>query len=597
MSGVSPSDRYADRLRRWESQASDLERLESRLGSARLLLAAAVIAIAWESWHGHSLSPWWLLAPIASFIGVVIYHAGVRRRRSRAQRAAAFYRSGLARIQDRWPGGGRQGERFSDPHHVYAADLDLFGKGGLFELLCAARTRMGEEALASWLLAPASVAQIRERHACIGDLRDRLDLREDLAVLGEDSNVGVHPQSLLGWAESPNVLEQPWIRWLARLLPLFCIAGAAAWAVLATPEPFIAVIVIEVAVLYGIGRRLTQVLDATENAFEDLKVFAGLLARVEREPFQVAQMRALAQSLSSQERSAARIIEQLSTIAELAGSRENLAVRWFLSVPLLYSVQVALAAERWRRAHGRKVRTWVEVAGKFEALSSIAQYGFEHPDDPLPELEERSPPSFQATSLGHPLIPAAQCVRNDVDLAGRTRALLVSGSNMSGKSTLLRTVGINTVLAMAGAPVRARALRLTPLRVGASIRVNDSMSEGSSRFYAEITRLRALYGLAGAAPPLLFLLDEVLQGTNSKDRRIGAEAIVRAFLERDAIGLISTHDLALTEMHGLEEGSLRNVHFQDEVQDGRMKFDFKLRDGIVERSNGLELMRSIGLKV
>ncbi len=597
MSGVSPSDRYADRLRRWESQASDLERLESRLGSARLLLAAAVIAIAWESWHGHSLSPWWLLAPIASFIGVVIYHAGVRRRRSRAQRAAAFYRSGLARIQDRWPGGGRQGERFSDPHHVYAADLDLFGKGGLFELLCAARTRMGEEALAGWLLAPASVAQIRERHACIGDLRDRLDLREDLAVLGEDSNVGVHPQSLLGWAESPNVLEQPWIRWLARLLPLFCIAGAAAWAVLATPEPFIAVIVIEVAVLYGIGRRLTQVLDATENAFEDLKVFAGLLARVEREPFQVAQMRALAQSLSSQERSAARIIEQLSTIAELAGSRENLAVRWFLSVPLLYSVQVALAAERWRRAHGRKVRTWVEVAGKFEALSSIAQYGFEHPDDPLPELEERSPPSFQATSLGHPLIPAAQCVRNDVDLAGRTRALLVSGSNMSGKSTLLRTVGINTVLAMAGAPVRARALRLTPLRVGASIRVNDSLSEGSSRFYAEITRLRALYELAGAAPPLLFLLDEVLQGTNSKDRRIGAEAIVRAFLERDAIGLISTHDLALTEMHGLEEGSLRNVHFQDEVQDGRMKFDFKLRDGIVERSNGLELMRSIGLKV
>ncbi len=600
MSGVSPSDQYADRLRRWETRASRLEAVESRLGSARLLLAAAAAIIAWESWHGHRLSPLWLIAPIAAFVGAVIYHASVRRGRTRARRAAAFYRSGLARIQDRWAGGGRQGERFADPHHVYAADLDLFGKGGLFELLCAARTRMGEEALASWLLAPATPEQIRERHACIGDLRDRVDLREDLAVLGEDSKVGVHPQSLLAWAESPNVLEQSWIRWTAFLLPLLCAATAAAWAVLGAPEAFVAVILIEVAVLYGIGRRLTQVLDSAENAFEDLKVFAGLLARVEREPFRVAQMKALIQSLSSQDESAARIIERLSTIAELAGSRENLAVRWFLSVPLLYSVQVALAAERWRRAHGRKVRTWVEVAGRLEALSSIAQYGFEHPEDSLPDLAdlaEGAPPSFQAKSLGHPLIPSAQCVRNDVDLAGRTRALLVSGSNMSGKSTLLRAVGVNAVLAMAGAPVRARSLRLTPLRVGASIRINDSLSEGSSRFYAEITRLRELYELAGAEPPLLFLLDEVLQGTNSKDRRIGAEAIVRALLERRAIGLISTHDLALTEMRGLEEGSLRNVHFQDEIEEGRMKFDFKLRDGIVERSNGLELMRSIGLKV
>ncbi len=597
MSGVSPSDQYADRLRRWETTAGRLEAVESRLGSGRLLLAAAAAVIAWESWHGHRLSPLWLLAPIAAFIGAVIYHARVRRGRTRARRAAAFYRSGLARIQDGWAGGGQQGERFADPRHVYAADLDLFGKGGLFELLCAARTRMGEEALASWLLAPASPEQIRERHACIGDLRDRLDLREDLAVLGEDSKVGVHPQSLLAWAESPNVLEQPWIRRTALLLPFLCAAAAVAWAVLGSPEAFVAVILIEVAVLYGIGRRLTQVLDSTESAFEDLKVFAGLLARAEREPFQAARMQALIQSLSSQDQSAARIIGRLSTIAELAGSRENLAVRWFLSVPLLYSVQVALAAERWRRAHGRKVRTWVEVAGRLEALSSIAQYGFEHPEDPLPDLAEGAPPSFQATGLGHPLIPSAQCVRNDVDLAGRTRALLVSGSNMSGKSTLLRAVGVNVVLAMAGAPVRARSLRLTPLRVGASIRINDSLSEGSSRFYAEITRLRELYELAGAEPPLLFLLDEVLQGTNSKDRRIGAEAIVRALLGRNAIGLISTHDLALTEMRGLEEGSLRNVHFQDEIEAGRMKFDFKLRDGVVERSNGLELMRSIGLKV
>ncbi len=175
--------------------------------------------------------------------------------------------------------------------------------------------------------------------------------------------------------------------------------------------------------------------------------------------------------------------------------------------------------------------------------------------------------------------------------------LLVSGSNMSGKSTLLRAVGMNVVLAMAGAPVRVRRLRLTPLRVGASIRINDSLQEGSSRFYAEIKRLQQIFDFAAADPPLLFLLDELLQGTNSKDRRVGAEGIVRALLNRGAIGLVSTHDLALTDIGGTGERRLHNVHFQDELENGRMLFDYKLREGIVTKSNGLALMRSIGLDV
>jgi DNA mismatch repair ATPase MutS len=189
------------------------------------------------------------------------------------------------------------------------------------------------------------------------------------------------------------------------------------------------------------------------------------------------------------------------------------------------------------------------------------------------------------------------CVRNHLSINVPTRVLLVSGSNMSGKSTLLRAVGVNVVLAMAGGPVRASRLRLTPLQVGASIRISDSLQEGSSRFYAEITRLRQIVDCARGNPPLLFLLDELLQGTNSKDRRIGAEGIVRALVDRGAIGLVSTHDLALTDMSGPLEGHLRNVHFQDELANGRMTFDYTLRDGVVTKSNGLELMRSIGLDV
>ena len=205
--------------------------------------------------------------------------------------------------------------------------------------------------------------------------------------------------------------------------------------------------------------------------------------------------------------------------------------------------------------------------------------------------------SLDGEALGHPLIAAAKCVRNDVTLDTETRVFLVSGSNMSGKSTYLRTVGVNIVMAMAGAPVRAKHLRLTPLTIGASIQVNDSLQEGSSRFYAEITRLRSIYDMAAERPPVLFLLDELLQGTNSKDRRIGAEGVLRGLLERGAIGIVTTHDLALTELEGLPEGALINMHFQDDLENGRMRFDFLLRAGVITKSNGLELMRSIGLKV
>jgi DNA mismatch repair ATPase MutS len=257
---------------------------------------------------------------------------------------------------------------------------------------------------------------------------------------------------------------------------------------------------------------------------------------------------------------------------------------------------VAFAAERWRRAHGQAVRTWLRAIGEIEALLSLATYSYEHPADPFPEFIEGDT-CFDGIEMGHPLVPAATCIRNGVRVGGESRVLLVSGSNMSGKSTLLRTVGINVVMAMAGAPVRAKVLRLTPLQLGASIRSNDSLQEGSSRFYAEITRLRQIFDLAGAQPPLLFLLDELLQGTNSKDRRIGAEGLVRALLGSGAIGLISTHDLALTEISGRSAGHLHNVHFQDEFEDGKMKFDYQLREGVVTKSNGLALMRSIGLDV
>ena len=594
---MTPDGEYASRLAANEAKVRRLEDIQGRIGVVRLLLAITFLLLAWSWWGAQWLSARWMLVPAAGFLCAVAYHAALRRRSSRAGRAVGFYRRGLARLEDRWAGSGNKGERFADIHHVYGADLDLFGEGSLFELLCAVRTRMGEETLAHWLLAPAPVAEIRTRQTAILELRDRLDLRERISALGGERDPVLHPDRFLAWAEAPPLLGEGWIRWAAYLLPALLIASLVAAELTGIWSPVLLVLAAEAVTVYRLRETLQAILLPAERAFdfEGLKTFAGLLLEIERERFGSAPMRSLVETSSSGGIRASARIGQLATIVMLSEERLNLMVGW-ARVPLLYTLQVAMAAERWRRAHGTAVRGWIEAAGRFEALSSLSQYGFEHPDDPFPVLLEGGA-CLRAQGIGHPLIPRAQCVRNDVTLPDPARVWLISGSNMSGKSTLLRAVGLNVVLAMAGAPVRANAFELTALQIGASIRINDSLREGSSRFYAEITRLRQLNDLSGRDPPLLFLIDEMLQGTNSHDRRIGAEAVLGALVERGAIGLATTHDLALTEIGGLAGGVLRNMHFEDHLEDGRMRFDYRLREGVVTKSNGLELMRAIGLRV
>jgi hypothetical protein len=595
---VIAQSEYQRRLREREIRAAEQEKVHIRLGNIRLGLFLIGAVMAWQIFHSHGFGAWWLALPAAAFAGVAAFHSRVLRARELALRAVAYYRTALDRVEDRWAGKGPSGERFADPHHVYSADLDLFGRGGLFDLLSTARTHMGEDTLAAWLLAPSIVEQIQGRHEAVAELRDDVDLREDLAVLGEDvlgedARAGVHPEQLVQWAEAPNRMQWPLLRPLSITLAALAIAALVYSWWRGPITPLVLVLLVEGAWMYRLRQQMQGVLHGAEHALRDLDLLSGVLARIERQPVHCRPLVTLQNKLTPGTSGASRAIAKLRTIGDLIDSRDNMFVR-LLDVPLMYSVQVAILAERWRRAHGAQVRGWLEAAGEIEALLSLAAYSFEHIADPFPEFVS-GPACLEAEELGHPLLPAASCVRNDVKLCDGRRALLVSGSNMSGKSTLLRAVGSNVVLAMAGAPVRARHLRLTALQTGASIRINDSLQEGSSRFYAEITRLRRLIDLSGAEPSLLFLLDELLQGTNSKDRRIGAEGVVRALVARGAIGMLSTHDLALTEL--ALDGQLQNVHFQDEFADGKMTFDYRLRDGVVTKSNGLELMRSIGLDV
>ncbi|HEV3482015.1 MAG TPA: hypothetical protein VGR97_06755, partial [Candidatus Acidoferrales bacterium] len=540
----------------------------------------------------------WIFAPVAIYALLAIAHERTLRARARAEAAANFYRRGIARIEDRWTGTGESGDRFRDTKHVYADDLDIFGRGCLFELLSTARLPMGENRLAEWLRQPSSPAEIRERHGSVTELREKTRLREDIAVLGNDLRVRLNPESLIGWAEAGPILPRHGVRLAAVVLSLCIIGALLYWASTGDYLPLLIGAALASIVNAIFRRRIKAILgDFSANA-DGILLFARILARIEAETFTDLRLQKLSAELRREGVPASSAVRKLARLVfwiDARGSMIAAILEWLV----LYSLQLAAAAEAWRRKYGRRMRACVEITAEMEALLSIAAYSHEHPGDPFPEIVETPERQaiFEGQGLGHPLLPAARCVRNSVALDAATRVLLVSGSNMSGKSTLLRVVGINAVLAFAGAPIRGKALRVTPLALGTRIRTADSLQEGLSNFYAEILRIRKVFELIDGEKPLLFLFDELLEGTNSHDRRIGAECLVRALIDEGAIGMVTTHDLALTDMAASINSVVRNAHFQDYIENGEMRFDFKLRDGVVTKSNALELMRLVGLKV
>jgi MutS domain V len=589
-----PRIEYAERRdARLAEAARRMQRFRT-LGILRLAALVVGLALGWLAYTG-SVAWWWLLPPVVGFLVLADMQQRLTQARRRCVRAAGLYEQGLLRLDDQWAGTGATGERFIVATHPYAEDLDLFGHGSLFELLSRARTRVGEETLANWLLAPAAPEVVRARQEAIAELRPRLDLREDLALLGEGVRSGEDAQTLAEWAAAP-----PWpISQLARVtamaLALLALLTLILWIAGFGGLPFLVALVVGRVFAFRMGGAVERIVSAVEGPGRDLTLLAEVLRRLERERFMSPRLVEVRAALDVEGMAPSQQIARLNRLIDLLDARRNMIFAPLAAV-LLWPLQFAIAIERWRQISGPAVPRWLRAVGELEALNSLAGYSYEHPSDPFPELLEGAA-RFEGDSIGHPLIPEARSVRTDLCLSDELRVLVVSGSNMSGKSTLLRTLGTNTVLALAGAPVRARALRLTPLQVGASIRVQDSLQAGASRFYAEITRLRQIVELTEETLPVLFLLDEILHGTNSHDRRIGAEGVVRGLIERRALGLITTHDLALARIAEGLAPRAANVHFEDHLEDGKMTFDYQLRPGTVERSNALELMRSIGLKV
>ncbi len=592
-----PHTEYTRRLAARRAEVARLARLSEQVSLGRLASVALAAGVWWFGVRPGLIGQLWVWLPVVVFFTLIFFHERVRRRQRLATRAVRFYEHGVERLEDRWAGAGEQGEQFADDKHPYALDLDLFGRGSLFELLCRARTRGGEQMLADWLRAPAAPEEIHARQAAVAELRNNLDLREELALKGEDIRVGVHPEMLVAWAQtSPRISALGRLRVTAALLAVANVATLAWWVNDgAKLFPFVAAIVVSGWFSWRLRASMLAIIGEIAQASRDLRLLAEILTCFEQERFICEKLAKLRSDLETQGVLPSRHIARLGRLINLLESQNNQLFLPFAAL-LVWAPQVTLAIEAWRQAVGPAVARWLAALSEGESLCSLASYAYEHPVDPFPEIVTNEV-CLHGEELGHPLLPDARCVQNTVCLQAPLQTLIVSGSNMSGKSTLLRTVGINAVLAFTGAPVRARHLRIAPLVIGATLRIQDSLQEGSSRFYAEIMRLSTLMHLAKGPLPVLFLLDEILHGTNSHDRQIGAEAIIRGFLKLGAIGLVTTHDLALARVAEALTPRAANVCFEDHFENGQLVFDYRMRPGIVQKSNALALMRSVGLEV
>jgi hypothetical protein len=593
---TDPRAEYHRRIARWDGVIARGERLHRVVSNLRLAVAAAGALVAWLAFERGAVSPAWLLPVFAGFLALVVAHARVLRRNERSVRARGLYTRGLDRIEDRWMTSGPDGARFLDGH-PYARDLDLFGPASLFQLVSAARTEAGEERLARWLGGPAPVDDVRARQAAVAELAPHLDFREALAVVAAEARVG-RTSALTSWA----ALKPVGLSRLAGALHTLCgvmtaTLVVAAFAGLVEVSVVAGWLLVQIGVAWTWRTRVAETIRRIGAASDDLGLFRELIETIEGKVFSSPALVVVRSRLMATGVPPSRRLARLQTLVSLLEQCEHNPYVRVIAAPLLARGQLAAAIDRWHGANREALSAWIDSVGEMEAFASLATYAYEHPADPQATLRSDGP-VFHATSLAHPLLPTAVAVPNDVRLGDDgPQLLVVSGSNMSGKSTLLRAVGLNVALALAGAPVRARALVLSPVVLGATIRIEDSLLAGHSRFYTEVLRIRSIVELLPGAMPVLFLLDEILHGTNSHDRRIGAEAILKTLVEADAIGLVTTHDLALTHTVAAFGRRAANVHFQDRIEDGGMVFDYRMRPGVVEHSNALALMRAVGLEV
>lgn len=600
----TPREVYAQRKEEFTQLYIEQKRTSSLISNLRTLVFLLGIGSGgYLIFRGqYSLGGIIIATGVVLFFYLIIQHEALNQKLQRTEHLVAINETGLARLEGKWSEFADTGSEFVDLDHPFSDDLDIFGHASLFQWINTTTTYFGRQNLRELLTSqPSQIVSIRARQAAIQELATRIDWRQRLQAEGLYITGGKNdPARLLNWAETPeDQVIRSWQIPLLYLLPAITIAAILTYFLIPGIHWLVPILPMVIQIVFHQTHK--KKMDALFKTFlkfkHTIRIYRGLLQLVEDAEFESPYLQQIQQRLTDEQgRRASAEIRRLGKLFDLIDIRYVPMYQLLCNALVLWELHCVRALEHWKANAGPAFRHWLMALGEAEALSSLAVIAHDNPDWVIPELiVDRQ--TFAARAMGHPLLPQGQRVCNDLTLTEKEQILLITGSNMSGKSTLLRTVGINLVLAYAGAPTCAREFACSLMEIYTSMRIRDNLEKSISSFYAELLRVKMIIEAARRRRPMLFLLDEIFRGTNSRDRHMGAKTVMENLSQEGAMGLVSTHDLELGDLEEKRDLKIKNYHFCEGYEGDRITFDYKLRPGISTTSNAIYLMKMVGIDI
>lgn len=594
---MNPENHYTERLSLTEGQLQQIKKQIFRISMLRLALFIAGIAGLYFFFNQTTLLIICICLTFLPLFILVKIHNRFFIRKEWLETQARIIQEELQALSGDYSS-FEDGKEYVNPEHPYSFDLDIFGRRSLFQSINRTCTFFGKNRLAKWLQNHLhEKTSIEKRQEMVREISEHTLFREQFRVAG----LVHHTQSsdaekIQAWSQSPaQYLHAGWVKAFIWGVPvinsLLLITSLAGWTSFSWLGLSFGIFLV---LSFGIIKRATYIQETYGKQLKSLNGYARLIALAKAEEWKSAGMQELMERFNLNGQSPIQALQQLSKELDRLDLRNNQFLYVLLEGSIFFQLQEIVRIERWKVRYGQHISEWLETVGELDALCSLGTFAYNHPQYTYPELTEK-PFCFLATQMGHPLMPASQCVKNDATIPSRPFFLIITGANMAGKSTYLRTIGVNYLLACIGTPVCCERLRLHPNQLITSLRTSDSLSDNESYFFAELKRLKRIIDLLNQGQQLFIILDEILKGTNSMDKQKGSFDLIRQFMQLKANGIIATHDLLLGSLIKQFPEEIRNYCFEADIKENELTFSYKLREGVAQNMNACFLMKKMGI--
>lgn len=594
---MNPENHYTERLSLTEGQLQQVKKQIFRISMLRLALFIAGIAGLYFFFNQTTLLIICICLTFLPLFILVKIHNRFFIRKEWLETPARIIQEELQALSGDYSS-FEDGKEYVNPEHPYSFDLDIFGRRSLFQSINRTCTFFGKVRLAEWLQNHLhEKTSIEKRQEMVREISEHTLFREQFRVAGlVHHGQSSDAEKIQAWSQSPaQYLHAGWVKAFIWGVPvinsLLLITSLAGWTSFSWLGLSFGIFLV---LSFGIIKRATYIQETYGKQLKSLNGYARLIALAKAENWKSAGMQELMERFNLNGQSPIQALQQLSKELDRLDLRNNQFLYVLLEGSIFFQLQEIVRIERWKVRYGQHISEWLETVGELDALCSLGTFAYNHPQYTYPELTEK-PFCFLATQMGHPLMPASQCVKNDATIPSRPFFLIITGANMAGKSTYLRTIGVNYLLACVGAPVCCERLKLHPNQLITSLRTSDSLSDNESYFFAELKRLKRIIDLLNQGQQLFIILDEILKGTNSMDKQKGSFDLIRQFMQLKANGIIATHDLLLGSLIKQFPEEIRNYCFEADIKENELTFSYKLREGVAQNMNACFLMKKMGI--